>query len=141
MYADPLANYCWFVRLVSAVCRRRYDDTSQKACSLALDDVSSSTSIAWDGLCLCFLLIQKRIFASRYFTFLVREIWAQTNLASRGAELIHEVQLKQVREQEAAEREVMEKIRTKMEHIRANQASSGRRHDDKKYHHQGKTRT
>lgn len=44
------------------------------------------------------------------------------------------MQLKQVQEQEAAEREVMEKIRAKMEHIRANQASSGRRLETKWYH-------
>ena len=42
-------------------------------------------------------------------------------LASRGAELIHEIQAKEVADQEQAEKEVMEKIKQKMDRIKAAQ--------------------
>ncbi|XP_013792785.2 piezo-type mechanosensitive ion channel component-like [Limulus polyphemus] len=42
-------------------------------------------------------------------------------LASRGAELINEIQMKEVQEQQVAEKEIMEKIKMKMDRIRAHQ--------------------
>ena len=50
-------------------------------------------TLAWDAICLLFLVIQKRIFGSYYFNYLVIEVKAQQRLASRGAELIHEIQV------------------------------------------------
>lgn len=95
-----------------------------------------------DGVCFCFLMIQKRIFGSYYFTYLVKDIKAQQVLASRGAELIHEIQAKEVMEQEEAERDVMEKIKMKMDRIRAYQQTiktgdKGGLPPDKKSHRQG----
>lgn len=91
--------------------------------------------LLWDGICFTFLLIQKRIFCSHYFKYLIREIKAQQFLASRGAELIHEIQAQEVSEQEIAEREVMEKIKQKMDRIKeaqqkmfANKARSINKH-------------
>ncbi|KAG0426142.1 hypothetical protein HPB47_026730, partial [Ixodes persulcatus] len=122
------------------VCRRLW-------CNAALDDMmavehvlsfrmstKSSTSdgdtcrvpvdeagLLWDGICLAFLLVQKRLFTSYYFHHLIIEILAQQQLASRGAEMIHEIQMKDVQEQRAAEKDIMEKIKRKMDKIRANQ--------------------
>lgn len=54
---------------------------------------TQNSSMTWDALCLLFLLMQKRIFSSHYFTYLVIEVSAQQRLASRGAKLIHEIQV------------------------------------------------
>lgn len=89
-------------------------------------------------MCFAFLIIQRRIFSSYYFFHLIKEIKAQQVLASRGAELIHEIQAKEVADQEQAEKEVMEKIKQKMDRIKAAQQ---RMFADKaksiKYHKQG----
>lgn len=85
-------------------------------------------------------MVQKRIFGSHYFSYLVKDIKAQQVLASRGAELIHEIQAKEVMEQEQAERDVMEKIKMKMDRIRANQQKLGSHaNPDRKSHRQGKS--
>ncbi|XP_074605433.1 piezo type mechanosensitive ion channel component isoform X6 [Brevipalpus obovatus] len=131
VYFVVSSDFCW---LISLVCQKK---ESTESCNFQSKVSTKSNQITWDIICLCFLLIQKRIFGSHYFKFLVKEIWAQTTLASRGAQLIHEVQLKEVREQEAAEKEVMQKIKNKMDRIRANQqASLGNKVDKMKYHYQ-----
>lgn len=132
IYIVVSSDFCW---LISLICQKK---ESTESCTFQSKVSTKSNQITWDIICLCFLLIQKRIFGSHYFKFLVKEIWAQTTLASRGAQLIHEVQLKEVREQEAAEKEVMQKIKNKMDRIRANQqASLGNKVDKMKYHYQG----
>ncbi|KAI1297255.1 Piezo-type mechanosensitive ion channel component 2 [Halotydeus destructor] len=134
------ASWCWVAQLFGVGCKKKLVngpdhsiicinvDTS--ACTLAED----ASSIFWDGICFCFCLIQKRIFGSHYFSYLVKDIKAQQVLASRGAELIHEIQAKEVMEQEQAEKEVMEKIKNKMDRIRAKQQSQ--RSDKTKSHRQ-----
>lgn len=82
---------------------------------------TDEAGLLWDGICFIFLLVQLRIFGSHYFHHLVKEIKAQQVLASRGAELIHQIQAKEVDEQKQAENEVMEKIKKKMDRIKANQ--------------------
>lgn len=61
-------------------------------CRVPLDEAG----LLWDGICLAFLLMQKRLFTSYYFHHLIIEILAQQQLASRGAEMIHEIQMKDV---------------------------------------------
>lgn len=130
-------NLCWLIQLLGI---RNYDlDRSMQATAdTANKCVTEEAGLLWDGISFTFLLIQKRIFCSHYFKHLVREIKAQHFLASRGAELIHEIQAKEVAEQEMAEREVMEKIKQKMDRIKAAQQ---RMFADKarsiKYHKQG----
>uniref|UniRef100_T1KNY9 Uncharacterized protein n=1 Tax=Tetranychus urticae TaxID=32264 RepID=T1KNY9_TETUR len=137
---ELLGSYCWAVQLMGIVCDRGIIEPGPVKYNCVIDQ-RDRVQLTMDCLCFCFLLMQKRIFGSHYFKFLVKEIWAQTTLASRGAQLIHEVQLKEVREQENSEREVMEKIKAKMDRIRANQqASLGARSSNKinkiKYHYQ-----
>ncbi|KAK7084128.1 hypothetical protein SK128_022454 [Halocaridina rubra] len=81
----------------------------------------SEAGLMWDGICFGFLLMQRRLFSSFYFQHLVTEMKAQTILASRGAELIAELMQKEIAEQQAAEREVLNKIKEKMERIKASQ--------------------
>ncbi|KAM7311856.1 piezo-type mechanosensitive ion channel component-like [Ixodes scapularis] len=92
-------------------------NTEDGVCRVPLDEAG----LLWDGICLTFLLVQKRLFTSYYFHHLIIEILAQQQLASRGAELINEMQVKGVQEQRAADKEIMEKIKRKMDKIRAAQ--------------------
>lgn len=118
---------CWLVQLLGI-------SYYKAACP------TENAGLLWDGTCFTFLLIQKRIFCSHYFKHLVREIKAQHFLASRGAELIHEIQAKEVAEQELAEREVMEKIKQKMDRIKAaRQKMFADKAKSIKYHKQGKS--
>ena len=140
MFSEELlnSNICWVSKLfgiscASKVCwtsplQRDIMEGSLQKCRAdgkptSCDLAGTSPGILWDAICFCFLLIQKRIFGSYYFTYLVKDIKAQQVLASRGAELIHEIQAKEVMEQEEAERDVMEKIKMKMDRIRAYQQS------------------
>lgn len=134
-------NMCWAVQLMGLSYHQRDINWFDPATKELFDKCPSTDSgLLWDGICFTFLLIQKRIFCSHYFKYLIRETKAQQFLAARGAELIHEIQAQEVAEQEIAEREVMEKIKQKMDRIKeaqqrmfANQARSI------KYHKQGES--
>ncbi|XP_027198178.2 piezo type mechanosensitive ion channel component isoform X2 [Dermatophagoides pteronyssinus] len=129
-------NMCWAVQLMGLSYHQRDINWFDPATKELFDKCPSTDSgLLWDGICFTFLLIQKRIFCSHYFKYLIRETKAQQFLAARGAELIHEIQAQEVAEQEIAEREVMEKIKQKMDRIKeaqqrmfANQARSIKYH-------------
>lgn len=132
VFSDELlnSNICWVSKLLGISCASKVCWTSADKRTIVdgpllkqTCETNTSPGILWDGICFLFLLIQKRIFGSYYFTYLVKDIKAQQVLASRGAELIHEIQAKEVMEQEEAERDVMEKIKMKMDRIRAYQQS------------------
>ncbi|GAB6019982.1 hypothetical protein CHUAL_002736 [Chamberlinius hualienensis] len=116
-----LQNFCWAIQLFGIACIKKFDSnytvTKLGDCTVPEDEAG----LLWDGICLGFMLMQRRLFCSYYFHHLVTEMHAQTKLASRGAELINQLLLKEVREQEAEEHEVMENIKKKMDRIRANQ--------------------
>lgn len=109
-------NLCWLVQLLGLSYGRQLmnPDNLQLTNKCTTDEAG----LLWDGICFTFLLIQKRLFCSHYFKHLIREIKAQHFLASRGAELIHEIQAQEVSEQEIAEKDVMEKIKQKMDRIK-----------------------
>ncbi|XP_042146214.1 piezo-type mechanosensitive ion channel component-like [Ixodes scapularis] len=131
VFFEYIDNYsCWLVQLFGIAClrkrRQEYSgwpergtnaNTEDGVCRVPLDEAG----LLWDGICLTFLLVQKRLFTSYYFHHLIIEILAQQQLASRGAELINEMQVKGVQEQRAADKEIMEKIKRKMDKIRAAQ--------------------
>ncbi|CAN8016084.1 unnamed protein product, partial [Ixodes persulcatus] len=54
-------------------------NTEDGVCRVPLDEAG----LLWDGICLTFLLVQKRLFTSYYFHHLIIEILAQQQLASR----------------------------------------------------------
>ncbi|XP_075554708.1 piezo type mechanosensitive ion channel component isoform X2 [Dermacentor variabilis] len=130
VFLDYLSKYsCWMVQLFGIACLKRVQNEPLPGSSTALPSAAGGScrvpldeaGLLWDGICLAFLLMQKRLFTSYYFHHLIIEILAQQQLASRGAEMIHEIQMKDVQEQRAAERDIMEKIKRKMDKIRANQ--------------------
>ncbi|XP_045785084.1 piezo-type mechanosensitive ion channel component isoform X13 [Maniola jurtina] len=121
-------NACWLVQLLGIGCvdkfaggniarflKMRYDKES--ICSVPQEDIG----LAWDGVCFAFLILQRRLFHSYYFYRVIDESKATTVLASRGADLIEELRLKQMTIQEEQEVKILEKIKVKMERIKANQ--------------------
>ncbi|XP_055941202.1 piezo-type mechanosensitive ion channel component 2-like isoform X4 [Argiope bruennichi] len=109
---------CWLVQLLGIACQQRAKDepTKVEGCKFEPDP-----GLMYDIICFAFLLLQRRLFSSYYFQHVVNEVKAQQVLSSRGAELIHEIQMKEVQEQQANEREIMERIKKKMDRIRAYQ--------------------
>ncbi|XP_072936933.1 piezo-type mechanosensitive ion channel component isoform X3 [Epargyreus clarus] len=119
---------CWLVQLLGIGCvdkfaggniarflKMHYDKDS--VCSVPQEDIG----LAWDGVCFAFLILQRRLFHSYYFYRVIDESKATTVLASRGAELIEELRQKQMQVQEEQEVRILEKIKVKMERIKANQ--------------------
>ncbi|XP_035206569.1 piezo-type mechanosensitive ion channel component 2-like isoform X5 [Stegodyphus dumicola] len=110
---------CWLVQLLGIACQRKLKggaDPNDEICQF-----ESDPGLIYDIICFAFLLLQRRLFSSYYFQHVVNEVKAQQVLSSRGAELIHEIQMKEVQEQQANEKEIMERIKKKMDRIRAYQ--------------------
>lgn len=55
------------------------EQPSSKQCELPSDEAG----IVWDGVCFCFLLLQRRVFRSRYFLYVVLDLHNTQLLASR----------------------------------------------------------
>lgn len=54
-------------------------DTSDDTCMVPLEDAG----LLWDGVCFAFLMLQRRMFASHYFCYVINEAKASLILASR----------------------------------------------------------
>ncbi|GFX66772.1 piezo-type mechanosensitive ion channel component 2 [Trichonephila clavipes] len=109
---------CWLVQLLGIACQQRVKDAPHKVAGCKFEP---DPGLVYDIICFAFLLLQRRLFSSYYFQHVVNEVKAQQVLSSRGAELIHEIQMKEVLEQQANEKEIMERIKKKMDRIRAYQ--------------------
>ncbi|VEN64254.1 unnamed protein product, partial [Callosobruchus maculatus] len=128
---DIPTNCCWLVQLLGIGCVRKFGANlvepsitqgplppgQNEYCTVPREFIG----IAWDGLCFALLIMQRRIFHSYNFFHIVDECKATTILASRGAELIEEIRQKMVHNQEEQEHRVLEKIKMKMDRIKANQ--------------------
>lgn len=121
-------NACWLVQLFGIGCVDKFAGGSiakflkmqyykEAMCSVPQEDIG----LAWDGVCFAFLILQQRLFHSYYFYRVIDESKATTVLASRGADLIEELRQKQMVQQEQQESKILEKIKVKMERIKANQ--------------------
>ncbi|XP_063617457.1 piezo-type mechanosensitive ion channel component isoform X4 [Cydia splendana] len=119
---------CWLVQLLGIGCVDKFAGTitsfikmetynKDTKCTVPQEDIG----LAWDGVCFAFLILQRRLFHSYYFYRVIDESKATTVLASRGAELIEELRQKQMHLQEDQEIRILEKIKVKMERIKANQ--------------------
>ncbi|CAG9784241.1 unnamed protein product [Diatraea saccharalis] len=119
---------CWIVQLLGIGCVDKFaggniarfirmNYVKEATCSVPQEDIG----LAWDGVCFAFLILQRRLFYSYYFYRVIDESKATTVLASRGAELIEELRQKQMQIQEEQEIKILEKIKVKMERIKANQ--------------------
>ncbi|XP_074617953.1 piezo-type mechanosensitive ion channel component 1-like isoform X1 [Acropora palmata] len=105
VYVDYVKNHtgCWTLQLLSLFCLRQRGyknkiDTNISDC-VAPDD----TGLAMDCACFTFLVIQYRVFTSDYFKHVVRDHREQSDMASRGAELVDDhvrTQLDAVRQED-----------------------------------------
>ncbi|CAG9862827.1 unnamed protein product [Phyllotreta striolata] len=118
-------SYCWLIQIFGITCVKNFVH-HKNLLNLAEDDVDNVCSIAkdgltWDVICFTLLIFQKRLFNSYNFFHIADDAKATAILASRGAELMEEMRTKTMKDQEETERRVLEKIREKMERIKANQ--------------------
>ncbi|XP_018376708.1 PREDICTED: piezo-type mechanosensitive ion channel component isoform X1 [Trachymyrmex cornetzi] len=119
---DLEISACWLVQLLGIACLKKFKSPSDLVVNSAKCTVTSEDiGMVWDGLCFAFLLIQKRLFKSYYFFHIVDETKAMSILASRGAELLEELHQKRIEIQENVEKAVLEKLKFKMDKIKANQ--------------------
>uniref|UniRef100_A0A3P8W8C0 Uncharacterized protein n=1 Tax=Cynoglossus semilaevis TaxID=244447 RepID=A0A3P8W8C0_CYNSE len=61
-------NHCWLIQLFSLACTIK--GYTNKQCDLPNDEAG----IIWDGVCFCFLLLQRRVFRSHYFLYVVLDL-------------------------------------------------------------------
>eukprot|EP00102_Acyrthosiphon_pisum_P023005 XP_016660215.1 PREDICTED: piezo-type mechanosensitive ion channel component isoform X3 [Acyrthosiphon pisum] len=115
---------CWMIQLFGISCIQKFSTNHPVTTSSDSDDCEipvEHVGLAWDILCFGFLIFQRRLFNSHYFFRIVDETKAMAILASRGAELIQELSQKRIQEQHESERKVLEKIKSKMDRIKATQ--------------------
>ncbi|XP_034113348.1 piezo-type mechanosensitive ion channel component [Drosophila albomicans] len=76
--------------------------------------------LVWHAIIFAFVIFQNRIFRSYYFCHIINDTQANTVLASRGAIIIENLHYKQIYDRREYEKKVLEKVKAKMEQIRAN---------------------
>ena len=115
---------CWLIQLLGIACLKKFSSSGidfgaikEPVCEVPREDIG----MVWDGLCFGFLLIQKRLFKSYYFFHIVDETKAMSILASRGAELLEDLHRKRIEYQENVEKAVLQKLKFKMDKIKADQ--------------------
>lgn len=91
----------------------------------------------WDGVCFAATIIQRRMFSSYYFCHVINEIKASLILASRGNELIDELRQKEMKAEAEREAAILQKIKMKMDRIKATQQRVLEEHEPK-HHAAGK---
>lgn len=120
---------------VTCICSQKKADPTTDACYVPVED----GGLFWDGVCFAFLIIQRRLFSSHYFCHVINEAKASLILASRGNELIEELRSKEVDAEKKREAEILQKIKAKMDRIKANQQRVLEEHEPK-HHAAGKTK-
>ncbi|XP_069033644.1 piezo-type mechanosensitive ion channel component 2-like [Embiotoca jacksoni] len=114
-------NHCWLIQLFSLACTikgyTKPEQQSSKQCELPSDEAG----IIWDGVCFCFLLLQRRVFRSHYFLYVVLDLQNTQLLASRGAELFEASTVKAVRARLEVEKMSMDLLKRQMERIKSRQ--------------------
>ncbi|XP_052564953.1 piezo-type mechanosensitive ion channel component isoform X13 [Culex pipiens pallens] len=116
---------CWLVQLLGVSCLSNPPVEEASTDPLVLAPTCkvpySDSGLFWDGFCFAFLLVQRRIFSSHYFCHIINETKASTILASRGAELIEDLRIKDVKKEAERESQILQKIKMKMDRIKATQ--------------------
>ncbi|XP_060518446.1 piezo-type mechanosensitive ion channel component [Cylas formicarius] len=115
---------CYWMLLFGIGCVRKFGNVEDSA-DIPIDNTckvpKEYLGLFWDSLCFTLLIMQKRLFQSYNFFHIVNDAKATTILASRGAELIEEMRIKRMNEQVEEERRILEKIKIKMDRIKATQ--------------------
>ncbi|XP_069506230.1 piezo-type mechanosensitive ion channel component 2-like [Ambystoma mexicanum] len=123
-YLDKLLNNnCWLIQTFSMFCTiKGYDlpSATDDKCELPKNEAG----IVWDAICFTFLLLQRRVFTSYYFLYVVADLKASTILASRGAELFEEKLKKMVAIRLEEEKKSSLAMKKQMELIKSKQRES-----------------
>ncbi|CAI9585775.1 unnamed protein product [Staurois parvus] len=124
VYLDKLMkNNCWLIQTFSMFCTiKGYDLNipSDDICELP----ENEAGIVWDAICFTFLLIQRRVFCSYYFLYVVADLKASKLLASRGAELFEEKIKKVVAVRLEEEKKCSQAMKKQMEQIKSKQKAT-----------------
>ncbi|XP_074868260.1 piezo-type mechanosensitive ion channel component 2-like [Carettochelys insculpta] len=115
-----LKNHCWLIQTFGMFCTIPGYDLAlheDETCELP----ENEAGILWDTISFIFLLVQRRVFTSYYFLYVVADLKAAKILASRGAELF-EVKLKKaVALRLEEEKKSLQAMRRQMEQIKLKQ--------------------
>ncbi|XP_030384816.1 piezo-type mechanosensitive ion channel component isoform X1 [Scaptodrosophila lebanonensis] len=128
LFMKPLTTHCcWLVHMLGITC------TSNVAKDMLLPEeteplptgecpkITHQIVLLWDTICFAFIIFQLRIFKSHYFCHIITDTKANNILASRGADIIESLRQKQIAHRHDHEKQVLHKIKRKMERIRATQ--------------------
>ncbi|XP_020949311.1 piezo-type mechanosensitive ion channel component 1 isoform X6 [Sus scrofa] len=117
------SSFCWVIQLFSLVCTVKgyYDPREMlgrdRDCLLPVEEAG----VLWDSVCFLFLLLQRRVFLSRYFLHVQAELRATALQASRGFALYNAANLKTIELHRTAEEKSLAQLKRQMERIRAKQ--------------------
>ncbi|XP_016852843.1 piezo-type mechanosensitive ion channel component 2 isoform X1 [Anolis carolinensis] len=113
-------NHCWLIHTFGMFCTvsgYNIDPPDDEICELPEKDAG----IGWDVICFMFLLVQRRIFTSYYYLYIVADLKAAKILASRGAELFKVKLKKTVDLRIEEERKSMETMKRQMDLMKPKQ--------------------
>ncbi|KAL3858640.1 hypothetical protein ACJMK2_008907 [Sinanodonta woodiana] len=120
VYMQEMINNsaCWLIQLLGLTCINPANPhLTVTNCTIEKDNMG----LAWDVTCFTFLLLQRRIYMSHYFRYVVADLGAQSRLASRGAECINRILIRNVRSRREAEGKLLEKIKQRMKELKEKQ--------------------
>ncbi|XP_070139489.1 piezo-type mechanosensitive ion channel component isoform X4 [Drosophila kikkawai] len=120
---------CWLVHMLGITCTSNVpkeqivlpEDTVVLLAPGECPKITHQVVLLWDTICFAFILFQLRIFKSHYFCHIITDTKANNILASRGADIIESLRQKQIAHRHDHEKQVLHKIKRKMERIRATQ--------------------
>ncbi|CAL8369473.1 unnamed protein product [Lota lota] len=119
-YLDSLLKSgCWFIQAFSMFCTIKGYDVPEPDDDCELPE--GEAGIVWDAICFTVLLVQRRVFLSYYFLYVVSDLKASKILASRGAELFEAKIKKQVAARLELEQKSVETLKKQMEKIKSKQ--------------------
>ncbi|KAH8298058.1 hypothetical protein KR018_005770 [Drosophila ironensis] len=123
-------NCCWLVHMLGITCTSSNEPiehillAEDSVVGLAPGEcpkITHQVVLLWDTICFAFIIFQLRIFKSHYFCHIITDTKANNILASRGADIIESLRQKQIAHRHDHEKQVLHKIKRKMERIRATQ--------------------
>ncbi|XP_030554837.1 piezo-type mechanosensitive ion channel component isoform X8 [Drosophila novamexicana] len=131
LFMTPLTNNCcWLVHMLGITCTSNVlkepelvpgDETDLLIGPDGCPKITHQIVLLWDAICFAFIIFQLRIFKSHYFCHIITDTKANNILASRGADIIESLRQKQIAHRHDHEKQVLHKIKRKMERIRATQ--------------------
>nr|XP_055071604.1 piezo-type mechanosensitive ion channel component 2 isoform X1 [Misgurnus anguillicaudatus] len=122
-YLDGLQIHgCWLIQAFSMFCTIKGYTLPEADDKCELPE--GEAGIIWDAICFTVLLIQRRVFLSYYFLYVVSDLQTSKILASRGAELFEAKVKKRVAARLEMEKKSVEILKKQMEKIKSKQKNS-----------------